>query len=150
MRPHTTSGSILRRGLYGVNVFLNAISFGAGGGALGTMGLLTVMSGGLRQDGWGAAPAWLFFMALGGLGGLVAAAVMAFAWLRDSSEVLFVRWEWLMQALGSALAVAIVPWFFPSYYVYMKFLIAMTLLPALGWGCRWLWRWACFARTQES
>lgn len=150
MRPPTSSGSNLRQGLYAINAFLNAISFGLGGGALGTMILLTVLSGGLRQDGWGAAPAWLLLMAFGAFGGFVTAAVMAYSMLRDSEQILFVRWEWLMQALGSIVALAIVPWLFPSYYLYMKLLIAMALLPALGWGCRWLWRWAFFAGAQES
>lgn len=117
--------ALCRNGL----TIVGAAAFGLGGGALGTHGLLTAMFGEIKQDGWGAGPIWLLFMAIGGCVGLIAGLVWVVSWIRGRGPVAWRPVEWLALALGLAVGVAMIQFVSDRYYLFMKCLIAGVIVP---------------------
>jgi uncharacterized membrane protein len=91
----------------GLLTVVTSTLFGLSAGALGMHGLLTVTIGGIRQDGWGAAPAWLLFMAIGGGIGLIVGLITSIGWIRNRELSAYRVFDWLGLLLGIAVGVGL-------------------------------------------
>jgi MFS family permease len=117
------------RFIRGCVVLTGGTLFGLSAGALGTLGLLTLLFGALKQDGWGAAPIWLFFMAVGGGGGLLAGFIYSIQWLRNRDAVAFGVFDWLGLLVGVAVGIVLCHLIFERYYWFMQALFLAVILP---------------------
>ena len=117
------------RFMHGALAVLLAACFGLGAGALGTHGLLTAVIGPIKQDGWGAAPAWLLMMAIGGVVGLVVGTVAAFGHLRRYEMHALGPCGWLGLLAGVALSAGLFQLVSDRYGGFMNALWLTVIVP---------------------
>jgi hypothetical protein len=127
-QPRRACGPVARFFRGALMVLLGA-AFGLGAGALGIHGLLTATVGPLKPDGWGAAPAWLLFMALGGAAGLIVGATLTLSRVRRSEMHALGLFDWLGLLAGLVLAVLLFQLVSDRYYWSMKALWLAVIVP---------------------
>ena len=133
---HETVAGPMARFARSVLTVLGGAGFGLGAGALGTHGLLTLVTGGINQDGWGAAPAWLFMMVIGGGIGMIAGLALAIHHARNSEMRALCAFDWLGVLAGLAVAVLLFQFVSDRYYWFMKALYLSAIVPPCVVGGR--------------
>jgi hypothetical protein len=119
------TGRILRKVLY----VLGSTLCGLGAGSMVPLFLLLLLTGPIKQDGWGAAPVFAFCMLVGGI---VGAIIGCIASIRSILYVEVPGWtpfEWLGLLAGSLVSIGLTLLLFSRYYSFMKALILAAILP---------------------
>lgn len=129
---------IIERLLRGLMIVFGATGFGLGAGALGVYGLLTITLGPIKPDGWGAIPAWLFMMAVGGIIGLITGILMSISRIRSHEFEAYRALDWLGLLAGTAAGIGLTLLASEPYYFFMKGIIAASIIPPCTVVGRWL------------
>jgi len=128
-RQSPTAAEIFGRFVRGLFTVVGSTAFGLSAGALGTHGLLTAMTGGIKQDGWGAAPVWLLFMVIGSAIGLIVALTTSIGWIRNRELNAYSVFDWLGLLLGIAAGIGLAMLVPDRYYWFMKCMVAALTVP---------------------
>lgn len=128
-RDEPSLADALGRIVRGLLTVAGSAAFGIGAGAFGAHGALTVLTGGIKQDGWGAAPVWLFLMAVGGTIGLIVGLVASIRRVRYQELAAYRVFDWLGLLLGIAAGVGLTLLASERYFLFFKFVIAAGIVP---------------------
>jgi hypothetical protein len=120
-----TFGRIVR----GLLIVVGSTLFGLSTGALVTHALLTATLGAIKQDGWGAAPIWLLFVAVGAGLGLIVGMTTGIRWIRNSELTAYSVFDWLGLLLGIAAGVGLALLVPDRYYWFVKCIVAAVTVP---------------------
>ena len=130
--PRTPRPSAVGRWLRVLTVLLGGTAFGLGSGALAVQGILTLLTGGLTREGWGAAPAWLLLMAIGAfLCGIVGFA-LSIARVGCEPAVNYNVGQWLGIVVGATVGGLVIFQGFPHLYLYYQVIWLAFLVPLLA------------------
>src|SRR5688500_13894087 len=129
MQKSAREAGLLERVFRASMLLIGGTAFGLSAGSLGTHGLLTLMTGGLTPEGWGAGPAWLLIMAIGGAIGLIAGLAFAIGRIRYWEPRAYRVNDWLGVAVGIAAGVVLFQLVSDRYYWFMQALFLSAILP---------------------
>lgn len=116
---------------------VGGLLFGFGSGMMLSHLLLTLLTGGIRQDGWGAAAPWLVICLFGGLIGSIAGVVTAISLLQSQFYKPYQWIDLLAIIIGCLIALLITYLVFRAYFPMARLVPMSAFVPTGGFLARW-------------